>query len=158
MSDDTYEGILSTSWDNIKEPDLLPTGTYKLRTIGCYYKPGNEKLGPNLRFLYSAVAAGDDVDPDVLEDLNLAGAKAVPSELFFVSTDRDLAKIKKHLGKHTTFKMPDGDPVETLSSGAMSKALKGTFINGHVGRRTYNDRDGKLQEDHQVTHFSAVED
>ncbi len=69
MSND-YEQILNRSWDEIPVSQVLPVGTYRLKSGGATYMEAKE-AGKNdcVLFPYTPVEPQEDVDADALAEL-----------------------------------------------------------------------------------------
>lgn len=135
---DNYEDILTTSWDEIPEPQNLPTGSWVLKGLGATFRRASEEgKSDQVSFLYEAVEPLDDVDADALEALgaNYDYAANKLSAQFFVQGRADWDKVRKHLAKH-------GVDTEGLNIQESLKAFRGKRIAGYVGTRSYT-KDGE---------------
>lgn len=66
----TFESILDTPATEVERPKPLPAGTYTVVVKGLFeHGESSQKKTPFVRFTYSIVAAGDDVDEDELKTL-----------------------------------------------------------------------------------------
>ena len=64
----SFESILDTPATEVERPKPLPTGTYDAIVKGLFETGESaKKKTPFVRFTYTIVAAGEDVDPDELE-------------------------------------------------------------------------------------------
>jgi len=75
MSDSSatdFRALLSKPTETIERPKALPVGTY-LGTISKYeYGKSAQKKTPYVRYFISLTGAGEDVDPDAMEGVDLS--------------------------------------------------------------------------------------
>lgn len=65
----SFESILDTPATEVERPKPLPAGTYTVVVKGLpEYGESSQKKTPFVRFTYSVVASGDDVDEDDLRE------------------------------------------------------------------------------------------
>lgn len=152
MADETYESILTKSWDDIPEPELLPVGSYLLRCRNATYRPAKGDMSAQVLFVYNPKEAMDDVDQDELTDL---GEYDITQNrlfaTFWVEDNVDWAKVRTHIQKHGV------DPAGQ-SIGESLKAMTATEIISYVRTENYENKQGETVTKNTPTQFVSVDD
>lgn len=151
MSED-YADITNKQWDDIPEVQLLPSGSWRLRVRNASYQAAkNADQSPSVMIVYTPKEPMDDVDGEELAKLGSnydVSANRIFTR-FFVSDASDWDRVRKHVVKHG---------VEVKGSiGDTLKALSGHDVVAYVGRRTFTNNAGELQESNEAQNFASVE-
>jgi hypothetical protein len=133
MSD--YAEILQTSWDDIPEPQNLPTGSWKLKLRNVNFIPAKEDKSAKVLFFYTAKAP-DFANTDLVAQ-------------FFIERDKDWDQVRKHL--KVLGVEPEGSIQDTF------KKAKGSEVFAYVGERTYKNSQGTLVTTNTLSDFEAIE-
>ena len=150
-----YTDILDRSWDDIPEPQLLPVGTWRLRSRNAVYKeaPSGDK-DDYIMFVYSPTEPLDDVDVESLAELgeyDYASNRLFVR--FYVADMQDWNNVRKHMAKHT------GADVSGEKTPRQSiKDFKGGEVNAYLGVRNYTDNAGEAREENVASQFRSVDD
>jgi len=154
MTEGRYGDIANLAWEDIPEPKLVPTGTWKLEGRNAVYLPkkeGDAESKAKVLFFYNAYEAMGDVrdeDLDALGDYNLENSDL--SAMFYIERETDWDKVKKHLALHGV--EPKGSIPETL------KKFKHTKVLGFVDQQTYKSRQtGKMVTGNTLSEFAALD-
>jgi hypothetical protein len=113
----SFESILDTPADQIERPQPMPVGTYDVVVRGLYEQgESSQKKTPFVRFTYTFVAAGEDVDEE---------------ELAAILTDKEgnVHPIKEKTIKDTYYTTPDAmfrltDALENMGIDAEGKTIR----------------------------------
>lgn len=150
MSD--YADILSKSWDEIPETQVLPTGSYLLRARSASYQASKSEEGsPAVLFVYSAKEPMEDVDNEEFEKLGEnydIGANRIFSR-FYVNDTADWDNVRKHLAKH-------GIDTKGQSIEESLKQVKGRDVVAFLGQRTFTTNAGETKTENNPSNFVAV--
>ena len=135
--DDDYADILKRSWDDIPVPQLLTTGSWRMKVKNAkYMEPKAADQNPFVLFVYSPMEPLADVDEDAI--LEMGDYDPSQNRVFFtiwLETASDWDTLRNHIRKHgidTTGRSPE----DTL------KAIKGTEIIAYLDRETYTPKGG----------------
>lgn len=90
----SFKDLLSTPLDLVKRPPALPQGTYEGVVKSFEFGESREKKTPFVRVYFTLIAAGEDVDPTLMEGVDLA--KRAPRTDFYVTND-SMWRIKEFL-------------------------------------------------------------
>jgi len=151
---ETYEDILTSSWDDIPVPQLLPGGSWELKALGATFKKAqSDDKSDQVNFTYEPTDPLSDVSDAALEELG-ADYDYANNKLFaqfFVANPSDWDRVRKHIIKH-------GVDLTGLTLEEGLKAVRGKRINGHVSTRQYVDKNEESVTVNQVKDFVAVTD
>lgn len=153
MSGD-YEDILNRSWDEIPEPEILPVGSYRLKSRGAtFMEAKSDSQNDRVMFIYSAMEPLPDVDADALAALG--DYDISQNRLFYtvwIEGVQDWDKVRKHILKHNLEVVEKETPFETF------KRMKGTEVIAWIDQRSYENKSGEMVESNDPTQFARVED
>lgn len=90
----SFKDLLSTPLDTVKRPPALPQGTYEGVVKAFEFGESREKKTPYVRVFFTLIAAGEDVDADLMNGVDLA--KRAPRTDFYVTND-SMWRIKEFL-------------------------------------------------------------
>lgn len=102
MSTVDFRTLLQTPMDTIEKPKPLPAGTYHGVVARHEFGESSQKKTPYVRFWLQPLSAADDVDPAMLEGVDLS--KKLLRRDYFLTTDA-LFRLKAFLdsvGVNTT--------------------------------------------------------
>lgn len=113
----SFESILDIPADEVERPQPMPVGTYDVVVRGLYEQgESSQKKTPFVRFTYTFVAAGEDVDEE---------------ELAAILTDKEgnVHPIKEKTIKDTYYTTPDAmfrltDALENMGIDAEGKTIR----------------------------------
>lgn len=150
MSD--YADILSKSWAEIPEVELLPDGSYLLKGQSAKYQPAKqEDQTPAVLFIYKPKEAMDDVSAEELaalgDNYDIASNRIFAK--FFVNDGADWDKVRKHLIKH-------GIDANSMSIEESLKAFKNSEVVALLSARSFTNNAGETQTENQATNFTKV--
>ncbi len=153
MSGD-YEEILNKSWDEIPVAQLLPVGSYRLKSGGAnYIEAKDADKNDCVLFPYTPVEPLQDVDADALAEL---GDYDISQNKVFhriwIEGYADWDKVRKHILKHGIELIPGETPKETFAR------MKGSAIIAWLDQREFEDKSGETVQTNDPTQFAAVED
>lgn len=80
MSD--LDSLLNTSTSDIKAPQGLPAGSYKLRVGQHSFDESSQKKTPFVEFACTPVEAGEDVDEEELEEISNWREKTIKARFY----------------------------------------------------------------------------
>lgn len=155
MSEDQdYASILNTSWSEIPEVQLLPSGSWKMRCRGAtHMPPKTADQSPQVAFVYEAIEPMEDVDDDALQalgsDYNYEDNRIFSR--FWFKTGADKQNVRNHIAKHGI------DPNDYSVSESL-KAVKGRDVIAVVGTETYKSKSGEMITQNVIKAFSAYEE
>lgn len=84
----SFRDLLSRPIESAKRPPAMPQGTYEGIVKSYEFGESREKKTPFVKFYFTVLAAGEDVDPTMLEGVDLT--KRNPSVTFWQRLDGDL--------------------------------------------------------------------
>ncbi len=149
-----YEDILNRSWDEIPEPELLPVGSYRLKSRGATFMEAKASdQNDRVMFIYNATEPLDDVDADALAALG--DYDISQNRLFFtiwIESYADWDKVRKHIAKHNIEAVPGETPKETFNR------MKGSVVIAWLDHRSFESKSGDMVETNDPTQFAKVED
>lgn len=148
----TYEDILSRSWNEIPEDKLLPSGGWRLKCRGASHRKGKGEQNDSIMFVYEAIEPMDDVDDGALADLgpDYDYKQNRIFHRFWLESSGDLNTVRRHIEKH-------GVDTEELSVGESLKAVRGKTIVGILGQRSFQRKDGTVGEENFIQSFEVDE-
>ncbi len=152
MSGD-YEDILNRSWDEIPEPQVLPVGSYRLKSRGATFMEAKESTSDRVMFIYNAMEPLPDVDADALGALG--DYDISQNRLFFtiwIESYADWDGVRKHIAKHGLEIVPGETPKETFSR------MKGSEVIAWLDQRSYENKAGDMVESNDPAQFAKIED
>lgn len=148
MPNGDFESILDRSMDEVTEPKLYPTGTWRLRAVATSVKKDDNDRDVVMIALVG-VEPQDDVDPD---ELAAAGGDFDGQRIWLrrtLETKADVFNLKRlieQFGVETAGK--------SLREGI--DEVKGHEVMGYVGIRSYQSQ-GETKIDNTVKQFAPVE-
>jgi len=89
-----FSKLLSKNMDEAERPKPLPPGTYHGRVTKHSLDASKEKKTPYVRFELQVVSAGDGIDPDALDGIDLS-KKSLRKD-FYLTPDADY-RLKEFL-------------------------------------------------------------
>ncbi len=95
MSEVNFENLLSQPTDEVEKPKPLPAGTYQFAIVEHIFDTSSKKGTPYVRFMLSPIAAGEDVDEDLLAGVNNWQAKKMKFDCFL--TEDAIWRLKDFL-------------------------------------------------------------
>lgn len=107
----SFESILDQKAEEVERPKPLPAGTYDCIVRGLpEYGESSQKKTPFARFTLAITAAGEDVDPDELEEMGGIADKTIKST-YYTTPDAlfRLTDFLEHCGIE-----PDGKTVRQM--------------------------------------------
>ena len=151
MSENDYDDLLNRSWDEIPEPQPLPTGHYVLKGRNANYVPPKGDSSGKVLFFYSPQEPMTDVDRDALDALgdnyDIRNNDVVAT--FWVDRPKDWDAVRQHLKLHGVD--PSGTIKETLGS------FKGSEVVAYLGSREFTRKDGSTGVDNPPSEFTRIE-
>lgn len=149
-----YEEILKRTWDEIPEAQLLPVGSYRLRSKGATLVEAKEDgKNDSVLFFYNAKEPLDDVDTDALAAM---GDYDISQNTVFhrvwIESFTDWDDVRKHVAKHG---------IEVLGSETIEdtfKRMKGSEVIAWLDQGSYTNKAGELVTQNEPTQFVPVED
>jgi len=95
MTEVNFESLLSQQADEVEKPKPLPAGTYQFAVVEHAFDTSSKKGTPFVRFQLSPIAAGEDVDQDLLAQVNNWQGKKMKFDCFL--TDDAIWRLKDFL-------------------------------------------------------------
>ncbi len=149
-----YEDILNRSWDEIPEPQLLPVGSFRLKSRGATLIEAKDATqNDRVMFIYSAMEPLQDVDADALAEMG--DYDISQNRLFFtvwIESYADWDTVRKHIAKHSLAEVPGETPKETFNR------MKGSEVIAWLDQRSFVAKSGDTVETNDPTQFAKVED
>lgn len=147
---ESYTDILTTSWNELPKPQLLPLGSWLLKGKNAVYFPKKEGEDKNARvaFFYKAVEPMADVLETELEALGPDydfQMNDLSHQIWIESSADWQKKVYKFLEKHAGW-TPGANPQEAL------KNFQKTEVVAYMGERSYV-RDGETVTDNSLSTF-----
>lgn len=149
MSGD-FESILDRSLDEVTEPKLYPTGTWRVRCVGVSAKK-SEDGADQFQLAFIGVAPEQDVDED---ELAAIPEGALDGQKIWVRRT-----IESNADAYNFKRMLEAFGVDTkgLSGKEAVQSMKGREALGYVGLRTYTDSQGEAREDNTLKQFVPLD-
>lgn len=152
MSD--YASIMTTSWDELPKPKLLPEGSWYVKGRNAAYIEPKGDGSPKVVFFYKVVEPMTDVSAVALEALGADydfSINDLVHTIYVESTADWQKKVLPHLAKHSGF-VPGPNPQEAL------KNFKGTEVVTYLGQRQWQDKTtGEEHIDNAMSGFLSPE-
>lgn len=149
MSGD-FENIMTRTWDEIPEPSLYPTGTWRLRIVSSF-KGEDDNGHDTFTFYFVGVEALNDVDPGELAEAQegLDGVRV--QNRFVIESVADLDKMRKFLTMA-------GVDTRGLTPEESAKEAKGHELLGYIRTKSYQSKKtGKTETINTVAQFAPVD-
>ena len=146
-----YSDILKKSWDELPEPQVLPTGSWRLRLSNATYQPAKSADKTDVvLFVYSPQEPMADVNESELAALGAeydVQSNRIFSR-FFVADNADWQRVRKHIIKHGI--KAEGKIEKSL------KDLKGTDVVAFLTQRTFTTDAGDTVTTNEAQNFAPV--
>lgn len=150
---DYVTDVLSTAWEDLPKPKLLPEGSWYVKgRNAAYIPPKTEDQNGKVVFFYKVVEAMNDVSSVALEALGAEYDLSINDLTYTVyveSTADWQKKVFPHLAKHVGWK-PGADVTEGL------KNFRNTEVVSYLGLRNWTDKiTGEEHTDNAMSGFTA---
>ncbi len=152
---DNYEDLLNRTRAETPTMETLPVGSYRLKSRGARFTPAKEDgKNDSVMFIYAAMEAMDDVDPDALAALG--DYDISQNKLFFrvwIESEADWGAFWSHVDKHGEL----GLGADASRKEAM-EAIKGAEIIAWLDQRSFQNKAGDMVDTNDPVSFASVED
>lgn len=156
MSD--YEDLLNKSWDEIPDPQNLPSGQWHVKgTNAALVKPREE--GQSLKVLLTFRAVRPvNVAEDLLEEMGDYDFTANDLQYTqYIEGAADLAKLRKLLAKSFGIEV-EGGIIDGNGKLSFAKAFRDAEAIAEIGERSYQDSNGNTVFQNTIGKFQAIEE
>lgn len=152
-----YEDILNRSWDEVPEPQNLPSGGWLLKgTNVSLVKPREEGQSLKVLFTYKAVKPVS-VAEDLLEEMGDYDFSVNDLQFtVYLESAADWNSVRKHLAIHDL--SMDGNILDGNGKLAFAKKFRGAEVIAQVGERSYENSVGETVWQNTLSKFQKVAD
>lgn len=148
----SYEDILDRQWDNIPKAQILPEGSWLLKSRNASFIAPKGENSPVCLFVFAPKEPFDDVSAEELEALG-TDYDVTTNRIFYrkyVETAADWDDVRELLTKM-------GVDLKGKTIRASLKEVKGSEIVGYLKQRSYQNDAGQTKVENTVSNFAVVE-